>query len=71
MNLEIQVTSMKTRWPLAGGSPEEPMNWPKWAIEIVQIVDYDPTWAAPGRQILNAVVLIGLELSSDVSSVVL
>jgi hypothetical protein len=39
------------------------MNWPKWAIEIVQIVDYDSTWAAPGRQILNSVVLIGLKLS--------
>jgi hypothetical protein len=24
------------------------MNWPKWAIEIVQIVDYDPNMGSPG-----------------------
>ncbi|MGH3425981.1 MAG: GrpB family protein, partial [Mycobacteriales bacterium] len=30
--------------------PEEPMAWPAWATEGVEIVDYDPAWAEDGAR---------------------
>jgi GrpB-like predicted nucleotidyltransferase (UPF0157 family) len=34
-------------------NPREPQNrrtWPTWATERIEVVDYDPTWAARGAQ---------------------